>query len=174
MQVPPGTLQHGETLPLPQLAGDTLEMDITFDPGDPDSVFGITVFASPDGREQTDILYSLAEQAFTVDVERATLDPTVRYHRYAEAYIARNQLSDAEAFTTRQVAPFALQPGQPLQLRIFLDRSVIEIFANDRLCITQRVYPTLPDSTGIHLFCKHGSVRYSHCCGWKLHPTNSW
>jgi beta-fructofuranosidase len=34
-----------------------------------------------------------------------------------------------------------LEPKESLKLRVFFDRSILEVFANDRLCITVRVYP---------------------------------
>ena len=39
-------------------------------------------------------------------------------------------------------APLALEKGESLQLRLFVDGSVLELFANDRVCITARVYQT--------------------------------
>lgn len=35
---------------------------------------------------------------------------------------------------------------------MLLDASVLEVYANDRLCLTTRVYPTLADSDGATLF----------------------
>ncbi len=47
-----------------------------------------------------------------------------------------------------QTAPFALAPGEALQLRIFIDKSIPEVFANSRHCLTQRIFPTRSDSQG--------------------------
>jgi beta-fructofuranosidase len=41
--------------------------------------------------------------------------------------------------------------GNTLELRVFLDHSIIEIFANDETAISGRVYPVLEDSLGISL-----------------------
>ena len=38
-------------------------------------------------------------------------------------------------------AALLLEPKEALKLRVFFDRSILEVFANDRLCITVRVYP---------------------------------
>ena len=69
-----------------------------------------------------------------------------------------------ELATTEQVyvqrAPLALQPREPLKLRIFIDRSVVEVFANGRQCMTQRIYPARRDSLGVALFSSGGSA----CC----------
>ncbi len=50
-----------------------------------------------------------------------------------------------------ETGPIILEDGENLQLRIFIDRSIVEIFANNRLCIAARVYPGRDDSTGISL-----------------------
>jgi beta-fructofuranosidase len=39
---------------------------------------------------------------------------------------------------------------------VFVDRSVIEVFANGHTCLTTRVYPSRGDSTGVDLFCRGG------------------
>ena len=48
-------------------------------------------------------------------------------------------------------APLELQPGEPLKLRVFVDKSVVEVYANDRQAIGRRVYPTRADSLGVVL-----------------------
>lgn len=48
---------------------------------------------------------------------------------------------------------FQLLPGEKtLRLKIFVDRSVVEIYANDRACLTVRTFPKRKDSLGIQLF----------------------
>jgi beta-fructofuranosidase len=46
-------------------------------------------------------------------------------------------------------------------LRVFIDKSVVEIFANDRQAITQRVYPTRSESVGIYLFSEGGVMIFT-------------
>jgi beta-fructofuranosidase len=40
-----------------------------------------------------------------------------------------------------QQAPLALAPGERLDLRVFVDHSVVEIFANGRVALSGRMYP---------------------------------
>jgi beta-fructofuranosidase len=47
------------------------------------------------------------------------------------------------------VAPFELKENEPLKLRVFIDKSVVEVFANDRQCLAVRVYPERKDSVGV-------------------------
>lgn len=44
--------------------------------------------------------------------------------------------------------PFHLLPSEDLQLQIFVDNSIIEVYANDRFALTSRVYPSLGTSIG--------------------------
>lgn len=48
-------------------------------------------------------------------------------------------------------ASLFIENGDPLQLRVFVDRSVVEVFANGRQCVAIRVYPGREDSTGVSL-----------------------
>ncbi len=50
-----------------------------------------------------------------------------------------------------EMAPVYLAPGEPLKLRVFVDRSVVEVFANGRQALAVRLYPGRADSTGISL-----------------------
>ena len=54
-----------------------------------------------------------------------------------------------------ETAPFYLKPEETLRLRIFIDKSVIEVFVNDKQCAAVRVYPGREDSLGISL-CSRG------------------
>jgi beta-fructofuranosidase len=42
-------------------------------------------------------------------------------------------------------------PHETLKLRIFIDKSVVEVFANDKLFMAVRVYPSLSNSTGVSI-----------------------
>jgi len=49
-------------------------------------------------------------------------------------------------------------PNDILTVELYLDRSIIEGFFNNRNTVTARVYPTLSDSKGIELFSEGGDV----------------
>jgi beta-fructofuranosidase len=70
----------------------------------------------------------------------------------------------------RQVfaGPLDLRLGEPLRLRVFLDHSVIEVFANDRACLTARIYPTRPDSLGVGLFAHGGAAQLRIGHAWQM------
>ena len=61
-----------------------------------------------------------------------------------------SQLPDAQP-RAPETAPVFIAPNEPLKLRVFIDRSVVEVFVNGRQCVAARVYPGRADSLGVSL-----------------------
>ena len=141
----------GEEVTLEGISGNTIELFLRIDPGAAPEV-GVKVLCSPDGSEHTVISCLLEERKLQVDFRRSCLAHDLQY-RYYE--------SDCEEapHTAGMVKPtlFRLAAGEALELRVFIDRSVIEVFANGRQSLTQRVYPTRAGSTGVPLFAAGGA-----------------
>lgn len=128
-------------------AGDCLELAAEIDPGDAQRA-GLKLLAAPDGSEQTLVYYDRAARKLIVDRSKSSLD--------------------ARADRGPQSGPFLLAPGEPLRLHIFLDRSVVEIFANERACVTARVYPSKAGSLGLGLFSEGGKAKLASLEGWEI------
>ena len=159
-------LKSGSEHVLKDIRGDCLELALDIQPGDARQ-FGLKVRRSPDGREQTVITVDRDAKCLKIDVSRSTLDSTIS-HRTFCMYGGENPS------VTEQAAPFDLKPGEPLKLRGFLDRSFLEVFANKRQCITQRIYPTRDDSLGVSLFSTAGNVKVNAIDAWTMAPSNPW
>ena len=70
-------------------------------------------------------------------------------------------------------APFNLRPREELQLRIFVDRRIVEVFANDRQAIfKQHAYE--PDETGVCLFSQGGNMEVKQIKAWRMAAANPW
>jgi beta-fructofuranosidase len=50
-----------------------------------------------------------------------------------------------------ETGPVFIEPGETLKLRVFVDRSVVEVFVNGKQCLALRVYPGREDSVGLSL-----------------------
>ena len=61
-----------------------------------------------------------------------------------------------------------LEDGEPLRLRVFVDRSIVEVFANDRLCIAARVYPGREDSVGVSLRAQGSDATLNSLDAWQM------
>lgn len=132
---------------LEDVRGDCLEIVAQFEAGDA-AEFGLQVRCSPDGEEQTRIVYDRAANRLAVDRERSSLSLDV--HR------------------DLQGGALLLSPDEGLKLHVFLDRSVVEVYANGCFCLTSRVYPSRADSFGLGLFAEAGSVKVRSLDIWQI------
>ncbi len=149
---------------LGDIKGNCLEIDMTIKPGDAKR-FGIKVLCSDDNAEQTVIEYNPAAGHLKIDFSKSSLDDIKHYEFCMKG--------GNNPRMTEQVAPLRLKKGEKLNLRIFIDRSILEVFANGQ-CITQRIYPTREDSIGVALFAEGGGVEVERLEAWQMAPTNHW
>jgi beta-fructofuranosidase len=145
---------------LDDIEGNTLELEIKIFPQDAEE-FGVKVCCSPDGEEQTSIIYDMNDKKVRIDLSKTSLDKELMGGYY-------------EAHGYLQEADLELDPDEALDLRIFIDRSVMEVFVNRRLCLTHRIYPVRDDSKGVVLVSKGGSIKVPVINSWKMHPSNPW
>jgi sucrose-6-phosphate hydrolase SacC (GH32 family) len=159
----------------PDVSGDCLEisMEVDLTPG---SAFGVKVRCSPDGEEQTSIVYDPAARTLSVDTRRSTLNTDVvqPWPLPLMAFFTDTPLEDGRKDVRVQEAPLELPAGGALNLRIFLDRSMLEVFANSCQCLTQRIYPSRADSMGVVLFSRGGESTVRQFNAWKMNPSNPW
>jgi beta-fructofuranosidase len=145
-------LKHLAVLPtsltqLKEIKGECLEIRVEFILDEATEV-GIGVRCTPDGAEQTLIRYDRLQGMLHIDRQRSSLSEDVE--------------RDIRS------GPLALAAGESLFLHIFLDRSVIEIFANYRLCMSSRIYPSRTDSLGVGSFARGGSARIKALDVWEM------
>ncbi len=158
----------GDTMPIAAIAGVCKEIDAEFSANSAAAEYGLKVRRSPDGMEETTIRYIPARGVLQIDVERSTLTPGIKPKTYAMSFMLAQGAPNPDV--TVQEAPFALKPGEPLKLRVFLDHSIIEVYANGRQCLTQRIWPTRADSTGIALFANGGEAELNAINAWDMAP----
>ena len=139
-----------EEVPMDGVAGNSLELMVEMESAAA-SRFGIRVCASPDGQESTPIFYDAEEKLLKVDTRRSGPQNTPK---------------------AVEAAPLELQDGERLKLRVFVDKSVVEVFANSRQAIARRVYPSRKDSIRVHLFSTGGDARVHSLKAWKISPSN--
>lgn len=76
---------------------------------------------------------------------------------------------DADAVSRPpEVAPVLLQKGDPLQLHVFLDRSIVEVFVNGKQSLAVRVYPSREDSSGVSLLSQGRSAFLHTLQAWQM------
>lgn len=129
--------------------GESCELMVTIPNPSQAARVGLQVRCSEDGKQKTWLYYDAENQTLCLDARQSGND-------------GRQVLESA---------PCVLNPGEPLVLRVFIDRSVIEVFANDRQAICRRVYPD-PESNQIRLFVQGGTVQDLDVSGWEMMPAN--
>jgi len=139
----------GRKIKLNMPGKEIMEMKISFLPNR-SKQYGVEVGVSDDGREATRIYYDATDRKLKVDTKRSGLS-------FGEKVI--------------EEAPLELGVDEPLELRIFIDKSIIEVYANDKQAIARMIYPTLK-GTGIHAFSEGGKVTIREAKSWELSPSN--
>lgn len=160
-------LEDGVPVQLNDLAGDQMEIALTIRPGAARRV-GLKVRCAPDGSEQTSIFIDRDSATLQVDFKESRADHSFEY--YAKCLTPHDQ----NYTVTEQVAPFELSGDEDLHLRVFLDHSIVEVYANGRQCVTQRIYPIGEESLGIGLFSVGGDAVITDLSAWDMSPTVHW
>ena len=111
-------------------------------------VGGISVRRSPGAEEETTISYDAVSERVALATGRSSLGPDAGGATYQDA--------------------LKLSAGQPLTLTVFLDGSVVEVFAHGRTCLTGRIYPTRSDSLGVGIFAKEGQARVKSLVAYEM------
>jgi len=143
----PQTIPAGHSTPLGDVLGDRLEIKAQLTPA-PGGRVGLAVRRSPDEAEQTVIWYDGQTGELSVDRTRASLDE--------------------DTDRTLELAPLPLEAGAPLRLHCFVDASVLEIFADERLSLSTRIYPTRDDSLSVALLAEGGDAALQALDVWTM------
>ncbi len=133
--------------PFLRFESDCIEVEAEFSFDEP-AIFELNVRASPDQAECTTIIFDNDRETLTVDGSRSSLDPDVD-HPTVDAHLGPD-------------------PCGVVRFRVFLDRSVLEVFVAERTCITLRLYPTREDSLGLSFKVRKGSLIVRSLSAWKL------
>ena len=128
---------------------ELMELELIMQPGEARQA-GVMVACSEDGTEKTLLYYDASEHQLVCDASRSSLEAGRR-------------------ITER--GPFSLKDGEPLVLRVFMDRSIVEVYANDRQAIARRIYPTLGQNR-VKLFSRGGPVEVTSAKCWEMMPSN--
>ncbi|UMR38044.1 GH32 C-terminal domain-containing protein [Paenibacillus polymyxa] len=126
--------------------GDILEIVMEIDPREAQK-FGLKVRRSEKGQEETLIYYDKKNGTFNVDRTKSSIDPDVRVDGIQGGYVDLK--------------------GENLKLHIFLDRSVIEAFANYKKKLTTRVYVGRYDSLGLQIWAD-GDINIKSMQVWDM------
>ncbi len=144
------TVSSDTDLAVDGVGGNSFELAIDMESANA-SQFGVKVYCSPDREEETLIYYDAAEKMLKVDTRKSGPEGTPK---------------------GIEAGPFELNGGERLKLRVFVDKSVVEVFANSRQAVMRRVYPSRTDSVGVRLFSNGGNAGVHSLEAWNITPSN--
>lgn len=130
------------------IKGDMLEIRVEFEPITARSV-GVKVRRTPDGEEETLLYYNYDEKMLKANRMKTTLDP----HERSKG-IQGGELD---------------LDGENAKFIIYLDRSMIELYANGLKSLTTRAYPSREDALGLQIW-GDGSLKVKSMEVWEMNP----
>ena len=130
-------LPANEDVPLNEVCGNVIEIEAEIDPLDARMVC-INVLQSPGREEYTPICFYI-NAVFRKNIAKVLIDPS--WSSLRKDVFAR----------IPEYLEVQLDEDNAINCRIFIDRSLIEVFVNGKQCATLMVHPTRKDSIGISL-----------------------
>ncbi|NLF03042.1 MAG: glycoside hydrolase family 32 protein [Anaerolineales bacterium] len=163
------TLPANQEIVLEGVQGNAMEIVAEIDPQQAPMV-EMNVLRSP-GKEETTRIVFYRQRGYQnwermtgwgMDAFASTLDSFITIDSSYSSELP-HVLSRAP-----ETAPVYLAPDETLKLRVFIDRSVIEVFVNGRQCVAQRVYPGRADSIGVSLRAQGGEAVLCSLDAWQM------
>jgi beta-fructofuranosidase len=163
------TLPANKEMVLENIKGNAMEILAVIDPKDA-NVVELNVLRSPDKQEYTRIAFF--KNRGKRDWERYMgWDQEKRYAAQSSMITIESShssiLSDVRS-RAPETAPVFIGPDEPLKLRVFIDKSVVEVFVNGRQCVALRVYPGLEESVGVSLLSQGQDCELLSLDAWQM------
>ena len=144
--------------------GAQVEIAVEIERGSADAV-ELRLLSAPDGSEVTIVKYDWNAAEQTLDTTGSSLNTADGLGRNKHVAGVGCHEGLAAALTE---PPFSLMEGEDLSLRVFVDRSIVEVFANERSCFTGRVYPTRQDSISVSVAAEGGQAGLISADVWAM------
>ena len=149
-ELSPFIIKENSEIDIEGLSGNNFELIIEFKKTDAKE-FGVKICNSPDGDETTMVFYDTTEKKLKVDSTKS---------------------SSGRSSGSVESAPLELGSTEGLKLRIFVDKSIVEVFANSRQAIARHIFPENENSTGVKVFSKNADTLITKFESWQIAPSN--
>lgn len=170
-------LPANEEIVLDSLQGNAMELSIELDPGAAPLV-ELNVLRSPEREEFTRIAFFKhrgnrfklrLSKTQAMNASSAAMQQVPQ--RYDSLICIDTSYSSTlpEALSRApETAPVFLEDDESLRLRVFIDRSVVEVFVNGKQCLAARVYPGRDDSLGVSLRAQGSAATLKRLDAWRM------
>lgn len=162
------TIPANKEIVLDGIQGNVLELDVEIDP-DNAPFIELNVLRSPGKEEYTKIAF--AKQRGFQNWDRFSGWGVGSWYDTCDSLITIDSSYSSElpdALSRIETAPVFLGPDEHLKLRIFIDKSVVEVFVNGRQCVALRAYPGREDSIGVSLRSQGRDAKLISLDAWQM------
>ena len=142
-------LRANEEVVLKSIRGNAMEIIAEINPKRSPMV-EMNVLRCPDGRETTRIMF-FKNRGYRHREYGRTSASAKRYSSLITIDSSYSSVLADVLSRAPETAPVILTGDEPLKLRVFVDKSVVEVFVNGKQCVAMRVYPGLAESVGVSL-----------------------
>jgi len=153
-------LPANRNIDLENVRGDAIELVARIQPRNAREVC-IEILRSSDGTETTSIRYLRNGGAVK------TKGPET-WHDVLVIDTCRTSLLPEVLARPPETANFKLADDELLELRIFIDKSIVEVFANNRRYMTVRVHPSREDSLGVRMRAQGSDATLVSLDAWQM------
>ena len=157
----PTALPANQEVVIDGLQGKSMELIAQIDPGKAPMV-EMDVLRSPGKEEFTRIAF-YKDRGFADRVLGTGRRSSLITIDSSYASCAPDVLSRAP-----ETAPIHIEDDGMLRLRVFVDRSVVEVFVNGKQCLAVRVYPDREDSAGVSFRSQGASCELRSLEAWPM------
>jgi len=146
-----------EEIVMEAIKGNTMELEVEIDPKMARWV-QLNVLRSPNAEEQTSITFYNYDKklSFWYDTRGVVCLDGSRSSTLPDVWVRPPERAEME------------RGGETLKLRVFVDRSVVEIFVNEKLYLAMRVYPGRKDSVGVSLRAQGQDAVLKKLDAWQM------
>ncbi len=161
-------LPKNEEVVFENIHGKAMELNLKIGPKTA-QILELNVLRSPDEEEFTRILVHPRAGYKVKDGVRRDRGQRVFSHGTLTIDTSRSSILPEVLARPPEVAPYLLDnEDKTVNLRVFIDRSIVEVFINGVQCAAVRVYPGREDSTGVSLRAIGGEANLIHLNAWQM------
>lgn len=168
-QITDCTIKGNSEIVFDQLAGNAIELSLEVETnGAP--LIELDVLRSPDQQEYTRIAFYRDRGVKPLEPGIGAGTPPNNEGTYSLVALDSSHVSIQPQARSRppEIAPVFLAPEENLKMRVFVDKSIVEVFVNNRQCLAVRVYPGRQDSVGVALRAVGRDVRLVVLDAWEM------
>jgi beta-fructofuranosidase len=139
-------ISAGNKFNLPEVFGTQLELDFNIK-ADSAAKFSIRIFLHEDEAEFTSVHFDLSKNQILLDRTKSTFSDAAKDVRQASYFFDHNE---------------------PINVRMFLDHSVLEIYIDQTVVFSCRVYPSRAASDKVDLVVTDKTVKLINLEAWRM------